>query len=362
MIIGMSEVYDRLKISRLHIKDSSTQGSILQISNYIGYSSFSQSIKCTNVITRPVHCTNGNIDEIVCGRGIFTDPSGSLLITSIETIPTISITDISGMFKTIYVNFSQINNIGYYLYSNNNMLGFQRTIGLSNPSTIPAPDLRINLTAWPQILAQETPLSLPSSSLADLANTVNSLITLFANLGIIVSLPSPPVLTGVLIDASGVTLSWTGSLPSYTVYLDKVPVLTNVVGQSCHLTLLTNIFAYDVSVSGSVSLPVSICTINSNPRDMGNYYPSFGISPTTAAYYRASSPGKVNYIIVIAETSTVSVNTFLIIKGSNATPTTPISLITYFSGVYLASPVRIQDSGPHVLAYNSGSGTWYIIE
>lgn len=359
----MSEVYDRLKTSRLHIDDSSTQGSILQISNYIGYATFSQSVDCTNIITRPLYSTNSTITEVVCGRGTLTDPSGSLLITSTQTIPTVSITNISRTLKTLFVNFSQTENMGNYLYSNNTMLEYQSTVGLSTPGSTPATDTRVNLTAWPQILRQGVPLSLPSSSTVDLANTVNALITLFAKLGVIVAVPSIVLdPTSIGIDASGVTISWSGSLPSYTVYLDKIPVLTGVVGNSCHLTLQPNIFAYDVSVSGSTSLPISVCNINSNPKDQGNYYPTFGLSPTTAAYYRATIPGSVNYIMVINKTYPVTLNTYFIIRGSNASPTTPISLITYFNGSYLGSAVKIVEPGPHVLQYNSGSGTWNILQ
>jgi len=358
----MSEVYDRLKTSTLHIDDKSTQGAILQISNYIGFATFSQSITCTSVSTRPLRSTNSAITEVICGRGTLTDPSGSLLITSTETIPTVSITDISGTLATLFVNFSQARNVGNYLYSNSNMLEYQRTEGLSTPGPTAATDRRINLTAWPQILRQGVPLSLPSSSTVDLANTVNALITLFSKLGVIIAVPSIVLdLSGVIIDASGVTLSWSGSLPSYTVYLDKIPVLTGVVGNSCRLTLPPNIFAYDVSVSGSASLPISVCNINSNPKDQGNYFPTFGLSPTTAAYYRATKSGSVNYIMTINKTYPVTLNTYFIIRGSNASPTTPISLITYFNGSYLGSAVQIVDPGPHILQYNSGSGTWNIL-
>jgi hypothetical protein len=357
----MNDVFDRVKLSTLRVSQPNSIGSVYQISNYLGLAAFSQQIACTNVSTRPTASSVGKITEIICGRGILTDPSGSLIVTSRTTIPTVRITDISGILQTIYVNFSQPStpDLGYYLYSNRTMLGFQNTTGLSTPSSTPATDRRTNLTAWPQILGQDTPLSLPTSSTADLAITINALITLFAKLGVIVSVPTVVLdPSGVSIDSSGVTLTWSGSLPSYTVYLDKIPVLTGVVENSCHLTLPPNVFAYDISVSGSASIPVSVRNINSNLKDLTNYNPTFGLSPSTASYYRATSPGVVNYIIVIAETLTVTVNTFLLIRGSNASPTTPISLITYFKGSYVGSPLKIVDPGPQVLRYISGSGTW----
>jgi hypothetical protein len=286
------------------------------------------------------------------------------------TIPDIGInrgirlSDVSGVLSGPYMNMSTTEDKGLYLYESRGSLELQTTTGLiitGNPVNALTTDIISNISGWQSILAPTSSVPLASSNLPSLITTVNSLIQAFVNRGILATDLTPIDISGVTVDLSGFYVSWSPAIPA-AVSIDGL--VYDSLGQSPYFIPIatSNPFYYSLTVGASPPFLASFCNINNIPTDLGNYYPPFGLTPSTLAYYRATITGQINYILLSTEAHLLTGNAVFFMKGSNASPTTPISFMYYshniYGSAYLALPIILTDPGHHVLTYNYALDSW----
>jgi hypothetical protein len=256
---------------------------------------------------------------------------------------------------------------GLYVYESRGSLELHISDGLiiiGSPVNAATTDTIKNISGWQSILAPTSSVPLASSNLPSLITTVNTLIQTFVDRGILATDLTPIAITGVTVDLSGFYVSWSPAIAA-PVSIDGL--VYDSSGQSPYFIPIatTNPFYYSLTVGASPPFLVSICNINGNPTDLGNYYPTFGRTPSTLAYYRATIPGQINYILLSTATNLLTSNTVFFMKGSNASPTTPISFMYYskniYGSAYLAIPIILTAPGPHVLLYNYALDLWTLI-
>ena len=320
MIVSMrNEQFTKLTLYEIVIlnPDGSkpTQGSICSVKNFIGESSTNQSPACSNVTCNRATIANADMRTVNISNMTITN---SLTIQNIPSIRTgtqvfkyLNSLDCSGIT-------AQYIDLGPLLYLNNGLLQSNTDVFGWKPSA-----------------------SVSSvTNMQDTITAINTLILSLARQGI-VRINNGASLTSVSINPTGFTVNISGT-PAL-LCIDGIDTTTTITQTK------TNNFPYILCIDG-VQTPISVRNINSDPTDLANFY---GISGegVSSAYYRATVPGKINYIIL--STKQIFAGDFNI-KGSNASPTTPISFIYYTGLSFLGVSIKITDSGPHILQFSSG--------
>lgn len=314
-----NEEFIKLTLSEITILNSDgskpTQGSICSITNFVGESSTNQSPACANLTCNTATIANANIDSVTAKLTItesLTIQNTPSIRSGLEIVKHLNSLDCSGIT-------AQYINLGSLLYLNN---------GLLQSNT--------DILGWKP--------SASVSTVSTMQNTITSLNTLILSLARqgIVRINNGATFHSISINPTGFTINITGT-PSL-LCIDGIDTTTTITQSK------TN-FPYILCIDG-IQTPISIRNINSDPTDLANFYGISGEGVTSTAYYRATVPGKINYIIL-------SVNQLFAgdfnISGSNASPTTPISFI-YNTGLsFLGVSIKITDSGPHSLQFSSGS-------
>lgn len=354
----MNETFDCIKVFNLTVPNQPVN-TILQISNFSGQAQFTQHMACTNLLG----------DALDAEEGTIIDLTGSTINThTLVNKGSISISDTAGSIIVPYMNFSSSVNKGAYLYESRGFLQIQNTDGLrplGNLALAQTTDTITNITGWTAMLAPSTAISDTTADLATLITTVNTLIQTFANKGIILTteLSLAPVITGITVDVSGFYMTWTPSTTA-TIAIDSILYTEQATSPYFIPIATSNMFYYSLTVGTSLPFLAAFCTITSNPLDLRNYYPTFGLTPASRAYYRASNIGRINYILLSTETYPLTNNTVFLMKGSNASATTPISFMYYsntiFGAAYLPATITLTDPGPHILEYNYALDLWIL--
>ena len=348
----MNEVFSRLKTKGITCQnvDGSfpSQGSVFQIANYGGVATFSQDMACDDLDSLDLSTNNAT----------FVNLEGPVITNTLTTNSSISLSDISNLSANYW------SNQGSTLYN----LG---SLFLQQTSTY------TDVLGWrnlaPSAFLPYINLSNPNIRIS-MINTINSLIKIMATKNFLIAIntaPAKPVITGVSVTTDGFTVSWTGVANSFAVFMNG-RLSHTVVTHTATFTGLpnTNIFPYLITVAGidsagnysilSDAFPVSVCNINNNISDLGNYYGIRGLSPIPSAYYRATVPDKTNFITLISETTVIpnlNAVTFLI-SGSNASINTPIKFRFWDGYSYDTVTQYLTDSGPHQLDYNYQTVSW----
>jgi hypothetical protein len=352
----MNETFDCIRVFTL-TAPSQPINAILQISNFSGEAQFTQDMACTNLFG----------DELASDTGTIINLTGTTINTNtLSTKGRLTISDISGSLIGKYMNLSSNVNKGLYLYESRGSLQLQRTEDLipsGDPALAQTTDTVTTITGWISILAPSISISNTTADLSTLITTVNALIKTFANRGIVITteIPQIPVITDITVDVSGFYVIWTPSSAS-TIAIDSILYTDQAISPYFIPIATTNTFYYSLTVGSSLPFLAAFCNINTNPLDLSNYYPTFGLTPSSRAYYRATIMGQVNYILLSTETNILSRNTALFMKGSNASATTPIRFMYYsstiFGSAYLLTSITLTDPNPHVLVYNYAQDVW----
>jgi hypothetical protein len=287
-------------------------------------------------------------------------------ISGISVASYVALSDVSGILRAPYMNMATSANKGAYLYESRSSLELQNTSGRiisDDPVDARTIDTVTNISGWQQILAPTDSVPQATPDLSGLIVSVNELLRVYANKRIILTTgPTSATITGITVDISGFYLSWT---PTTTRVLSFDGLVYDSSANSPYFIpiAMTNPFYYSLTVGSSPPFLAAFCTINGNPTDLANFYPPFGLSPVTRAYYRATSPG-INYIILSTVDITLPNNAIFFMKGSNASPTRPISFIYYnrtvYGSSYVSTSFTVTDSAPHTLLYNPGLGLWIL--
>lgn len=352
--MNKNETFGSIKVYTM-TTNNQPKNSILQISNFSGQAAFTRNMACTSLTVTRATSHSGSITNLV---GTKMDVSGVSMDSSLR------LSDISGTLRGPYMNMSTSANKGLYIYESRGSLELQNTEGLittGNLINAQTTDTVTNISGWQQILEPRDSIPEASSDLPSLIMTVNKLLQVYANRGIILTTESTtPTITDVVVDISGFYMSWT---PTTVRVLSIDGIVYDSLANSPYFIPIatTNQFYYSLTVGSSLPFLATFCTINSNPTDLANFYPPFGLSPSSRAYYRATSPG-INYIILSTEKNKITENAVFFMNGSNASPTRPITFIYYntsiYGSAYLPVSFILTDSGPHTLLYNSGLGAW----
>lgn len=348
----MNETFGSIKVYSLTTSNQPIN-SILQISNFSGQAQFTQHMACTVLTSDSLESHSGTMINITGTR--VTSPNVSI-------IGNIRLSDVGTLIGP-YVNFTRSANKGLYIYESRGSLKLQTTDGLiivGNPVNAATTDVIKNISGWQKIL--EPTAAIPPTDLSNLITTVNTLLQTFADRGFLITTvpPQTPEITGVTVDISGFYVTWTPA----TVALSIDGLVYDSSGQSPYFIPIatTNTFYYSLTVDSSLPFLAAFCNINGDPTDLGNYYPIFGRTPSTLAYYRATMTGQINYILLSTETNNLSGNAVFFMKGSNASPTTPISFMYYstniYGSAYLAVPIILTEPGPQILTYNYALDSW----
>ncbi len=398
-------MFDVIKTSSVTFKnpDGGTPsiGSILQTNDIFGTATFTSSITCDEILTTRADISSMTVSYVT--------------VTRLTTGPVISDTDIqisdtSGDIVTDYIasdngNYSRVDNYilpdeqtnlilegtnsslvgnrSNYLALNNGALLWQQTSGKNALTTKTlTTDIYTNIIQWISAFAQTSsaPLLSQSASTVAIINTLNTLILTIASRGVLLKVrggPAKPVIdsSGLRVDLSGFTVSWT-SVPfcTYAVLLDDRVYSQNFSATQYSFTGFsqTNNFPYIVKIAAidtmgryafSDPFPVVIRNINSNPKDLANFYGTFGQGPSSQAYYRATSPNAINYITVSTDPTILPTNQVqnkFVLLGSNASVTTPIQIRYWDENSYLISSLKITNTIPYFLRYNTTDLSWQI--
>ena len=398
-------MFDVIKTSSVTFKNPDGSipsiGSILQTNDIFGTATFISNITCDDILT-----TSADISSMTVSY---------LTVTRLTTGPVISDTDIqvsdtSGDIVADYIasdngkysqvdnyilpdeqtnlilegtNSSLVGNSSNYLALNNGALLWQQTSGKNALNTkILTTNIYTNIIQWISAFAQTSsaPLLSPSASTVAIINTLNTLILTIASRGVLLKVrggPAKPVIDSseLRVNLSGFTVSWT-PVPfcTYAVLLDDRVYSQNFSATQYSFTDFsqTNNFPYIVKVAAidtmgrytfSDPFPVVIRNINSNPKDLANFYGTFGQGPSSQAYYRATSPNAINYITVSTDPTILPTNQVqnkFVLLGSNASATTPIQIRYWDENSYLISSLKITNTIPYFLRYNTTDRSWQI--
>jgi hypothetical protein len=330
--------------------------SILQISNFSGHAQFTRDMACTSIDVTRATSQTGSMTNIV---GTNMDISG------ISVNSYVVLSDVSGILQAPYMNMATSANKGVYLYESRGFLELQNTSGRiisGDPIDTRTIDTVTNISGWQQILTPTDSVTTATSDLSGLITSVNELLRVYANKRIILTTgPTSATITGITVDISGFYVSWTPTTRALSI--DGLVYDSSANSPYFIPIATTNPFYYSLTVGSSLPFLAAFCTINSNPTDLSNFYPPYGLSPVSRAYYRATSPG-VNYIILSTVSTTLPANAVFFMQGSNASPTRPISFIYYnrtvYGSSYVSTSFTVSDSHPHVLLYNAGLGLWIL--
>jgi len=353
----MNETFGSIKIYTL-TTDNQPINSILQISNFSGHAQFTQDMACTDLISNSLVSRSGDMINITGTRTI---------IPNISNNGSIRLSDISGVLTGPYLNMSTSADKGHYVYESRGSLELQTSDGLiitGNPVDAVTTDTIKNISGWQSILAPTSSIPLATADLSSLITTVNTLIQTFVDRGILATDLTSIDISGLTVDISGFYVSWSPAIAA-PVSIDGL--VYDSSGQSPYFIPIatTNPFYYSLTVGNSPPFLAAFCNINENPTDLGNYYPTFGRTPSTLAYYRATVPDQINYILLSTETNLLMSNAVFFMKGSNASPTTPISFMYYsnniYGSAYLAVSIFLTDPEPHVLTYNYALDSWTLV-
>ena len=403
-----SEVFDVIKTSSVTFKNPDGSipiiGSILQTNDIFGTATFTSSITCDDIITQRADISSMTV------VGPFGLTATRLTVGPVNSSTDIRISDTSGDIVADYIasdngqysrvdnyilpdeqtnlilqgtNSSLVGNSSNYIALNNGTLLWQQTSGKNALTTnVFTTDVYTNIMKWKSAFAQTSsvPLLSPSASTLAIISTLNTLILTIASRGIFLKVkrsPAKPVIdsSGLRVDVSGFTVSWTSvPLCTYAVLLDDRVYLQNLGATQYSFTGFseTNNFPYIVKVAAidttgrytfSDPFPVVIRNINSNPKDLANFYGTFGQGPSSQAYYRATSPNDINYITVSTDPTILPTNQSqnkFVLLGSNASATTPIQIRYWDENSYLISTLKITNTIGYFLRYNTTARSWAI--
>jgi len=350
-----NETFGSIKVYTM-TTDNQPINSILQISNFSGHAQF----------TRDMACTSLDVNRATSHTGSMTNLVGTNMdISGISVSSYVVLSDVSGILRAPYMNMSTSSDKGTYLYESHGSLELQDTEGLiisGDPIDTRTIDTVTNISGWQQILAPTDSVTTATSDLSGLITSVNELLRVYANKRIILTTgPTSATITGITVDISGFYVSWTPTTRALSI--DGLVIDSSANSPYFIPIATTNPFYYSLTVGSSLPFLAAFCTINGNPTDLANFYPPYGLSPVTRAYYRATSPG-VNYIILSTVGTTIPDNAVFFMQGSNASPTRPISFIYYnitvYGSSYVSTSFTVSDSRPHVLLYNPGLGLWIL--
>ena len=325
--MSKNEVFKSLKLQGFTGGNVPPVHSVLQISNFYGKAEFLNDLTCTGILADSSESHSGQFSTLLADT-VTTDTA------SLRNAYT-SKTDICGSLFCETIRYYDT-----YLYATQGV--FQQIKGLQITS----------ISGWQKILEPTGIVDSPTNDLAEIITSVNSLLQIFADRGIIrISVPS---ITDFSVDISGVNLIWTGG--TSMVRIDSILYASGV--QSPLFLPLTQSFYSSFTVGGSSPLLVSLVNIDSNPQNEENYYPF--TSPS--AYFRANDLNSVNYILISTELFPYTSGSTYDILGSNASVETPIGFIFYSirnnSSAYISIPYFITDPGSHTLLYNYALDTW----
>jgi hypothetical protein len=398
-------VFDVIKTSSVTFKnpDGGTPsiGSILQTNDIFGTATFTSSITCDEIITTRADISSMTVSYVTVTRlttgPVISDTDIQISDTSGDIVADYIASD-NGKYSRVdnYIlpdeqtnlilegaNSSLVGNSSNYLALNNGALLWQQTSGKNALTTKTlTTDIYTNIIQWISAFAQTSsaPLLSPSASTVAIINTLNTLILTIASRGVLLKVrggPAKPVIdsSGLRVDLSGFTVSWT-SVPfcTYAVLLDDRVYSQNFSATQYSFTGFsqTNNFPYIVKIAAidtmgryafSDPFPVVIRNINSNPKDLENFYGTFGQGPSSQAYYRATSPNAINYITVSTDPTILPTNQIqnkFVLLGSNASATTPIQIRYWEDNSYLISSLKITNTIPYFLRYNTTDLSWQI--
>lgn len=374
MSIRKSEVFDRIKTSGFSFKNPDgsipTVGSVFQTDSIFGTATFTQDMICNGL----------DATTVDANTLAFVNITGTTLSAQTITASTdITATDTSGSIQVDYVTTELSGDAANYLVVNNGILTSQKTTG---KTPVPPPgdfttsattDTITNVTQWVSMLAPTVSMAPTTPDLPSIISKINTLLLLLSSRGAFITVagPAKPTITGIRVDPTGFTASWT-SVPNctYAVILDDAVNTSSVATYSFTGLAGTNNFPYILKVaaidtSGAYTFsdpyPVTIRNINGDPTDLGNFYGTFGQGPTSQAYYRLTTPNVKNYVILnIGPNDPPLQNTIFKIQGSNASPTSPIRFRYWNSPNYITSTAIVSDTGPHRLDYYYSSGLWQL--